>query len=209
MLATGQTQPAFVCTISSWAGTVNLGTRQRQHPPCTQHQPLSRYPYVTDVHHLARAVEPLFWELASLLAQVQACWVSLGFSETDHGSCPPAHPVLLSGWSVSVSERLWWVITGYKASPPNRQCVPGRRTLACSSVGEQRPLLVRAGRDTLRVEFQMRRTCKADGRIYIKKKKKKKKFNTVLEMLMFQGHSILEYSGSYTFKRGAKEERRC
>ena len=30
---------------------------------------------------------------------------------------------------------------------------------------------------------------------------------------MFQGHSILEYSGSYTFKRGVKEdadlERRC
>lgn len=148
------------------------------------------------------------WPVSLPMSKCAGChWGSVKLTTA---AVPPAHPVLLSGWSVSVSGRLWWVITGYKASPPNHQYVPGRKTLACSSVGEQRPLLVRAGRDTLRVEFQMRRTCKADVRFYIKKKKK---FNTVLEMLMFQGHSILEYSGSYTFTQGAKEdadlERRC
>lgn len=56
----------------------------------------------------------------------------------------------------------------------------------------------------------MQRTCKADVRFYIKKKKK---IDTALEMLMFQRHSILEYSGSCTLTWGEKEdadfERRC
>ena len=149
MLATGQAQAAFVCTISSWAGTVNLD--QAEIAPSLHPTPASQQ---VSVHHQCPLPGPScqssFWELASLLARVQVCWVSLGFSETDHGSCPPSPPrppIRL----VSLS---WWVITGYKASPPTHQHSPGRTTLAGSSVGEQRPLLVRTRRDTLRVEFQ-------------------------------------------------------
>lgn len=83
MLATGQAQAAFVCTISSWAGTVNLD--QAEIAPSLYPTPASQQ---VSVHHQCPLLG-LFWELASLLAHVQACWMSLGFSETDHGSFPP------------------------------------------------------------------------------------------------------------------------